>query len=155
MGGNVIENSAVKVVSSGSRNSRVLWDNCALIAAGRAGLGHSWKAKAAVGARLHDDVNWIVARLGRRLGFELGEKSLDSIANLLLEGMKRCGKCIVRSRITAEAAVVHGPTVAQHISAAGATCIWPHLIPPGSWLTYVYELLQVDKLTESATNRCT
>lgn len=123
MGGNIIENSAVKVVSSSSRNFRsVLGNNCALCAAGRADLGHFWKAKAAVDARLHDDINRIVAWLRRYLGFEFGEKSLDSIANLLLKGMKCWGKCILRSRITAEVAIIRGPAVGQHISAAGAAC---------------------------------
>ena len=111
MGGNVIENSAVKVGSFSSRNCPgVLWNNCALCVAERADLGHFWKAKAAVDARLHDDINRIVAWLRRYPGFEFGEKSLDSIANLLLKGTKRWGKCL-RSRITAEAAVIRGPTV--------------------------------------------
>ena len=123
MGGNIVENSAVKVVSFSSRNCRsVLGNNCALCAAGRADLGHFWKAKAAVDARLHDDINRIVAWLRRYPGFGFGEKSLDSIANLLLKGMKCWGKCILRSRITAEAAVIHGPTEGQQISATGAAC---------------------------------
>jgi hypothetical protein len=85
-------------------------------------LGHFWKAEATVDARLHGDINRIVAWLRRYPGFEFGEKSLDSIAKLLLKGVKRCGKCLVRAGVTAEAAVIRGPTVGQHISAAGATC---------------------------------
>jgi len=122
MGGNVIENSAVKVGSFSSRNCpSVLWNNYALCAAERADLGHFWKAKSAIGAWLHDDINRIVAWLRRCPGFEFGAQSLDSIANLLLEGTKRWDSCL-RSRITAEAAVVRGSTVGQHISAAGAAC---------------------------------
>jgi phosphate starvation-inducible protein PhoH len=90
MGGNIVENSAVKVVSFSRRNyPSVLGNNCALFATGRADLGHSWKAKAAVDARLHDDIDRIVAWLRRNPGFEFGEKPLDSITNLLLKGMKR------------------------------------------------------------------
>lgn len=83
-------------------------------------MGHLWIAKAAVDARLHYDINRIVARLSRHPGFEYGEKSVDSIANLLLKGLKRWGKCLARSRITTEAAVIRGTAVAQRISAAGA-----------------------------------
>ena len=123
MGRNVIENSTIRVVSFSSRNCRsVLWNNCALCAAEGADLGHFWKTKAAVGAGLHDDINRIVAWLRRYPGFEFGEKSLDSTANLLLKGTKRWDNCLGRSRITAEAAVIRGPTVGQHISAAGAAC---------------------------------
>ena len=145
MGRNVIENSAVKVVSFSSRNCRnVFWNNCALCAAGRADLRHSWIAKAAFDARLHGDINWIVAWLRRYPGFEFGEKSLNPIANLLLKGTKRLGACLRRSRIAAEAAIISGPTVGQRISAAGAAFSLLHLISLGGWLIYVYELLQVD-----------
>ena len=71
MGGNIVENSAVKgkVVSFSRRNyPSVLGNNCALFAAGRAELGHFWKAKAAVDARLHDDINRSVAWLRRSPG---------------------------------------------------------------------------------------
>jgi len=112
VGGDVVENSAVKVVGFSGRNC---WDilciNCALCAAGMADLGHFWKAEATVVARLHDDINRIVAWLGRRPGFKFGEKSLDSIPNLLLKGMKRWGKSILCSRITTEATVIREPAV--------------------------------------------
>ena len=112
MGGNVVENSAINVVSFSSRNCwDILCNNCALCATGRAELGHFWKAEATVVARLHDDINRIVAWLWRRPGFKFGEKSLDSIPNLLLKGMKRWRKRILCSRITTEATVIREPAV--------------------------------------------
>ena len=112
MSGNVIENPAIKAVSISSREClSVLASNCALCAAGRADLGHSLKIEAALHARLHDDVNRIVALLRRCPRFEFVEKTLDAITNILLNATKRCCKRHMCSRIAAEAAVIDGSAI--------------------------------------------
>jgi hypothetical protein len=115
MGGDVIEYSAVELVGFSVRRRRsVLCNNNALCAAGRADWSHFWKVESAVHARLHDDVDRIVAwlrRCWRCLGFEFGEKSMDTIANPPLKGLEYWGKILLRSRIATEAAVIRGAVI--------------------------------------------
>lgn len=79
-------------------------------AARGAGQGSPREVEAAVIARLHGNVHWVVGDLAL-LRFEFLENAVNSSLYVLLPGMERSSQCRPCSRVTAKAAVVSEPVV--------------------------------------------